>query len=55
MENEFLAMKPTLIEWIPFYGMSVEKRSLREAIVAQWFEMYHITTVGMIILYFIND
>ena len=44
-------MKPKLIEWIPIYGMfkyykryfSGVQRGSREAYIATWFELYHIS------------
>jgi hypothetical protein len=49
---------PTLLEYIPFYGMikyfkryfNAEKRDSKDAITALWFEFYHIITSVFIVL-----
>lgn len=51
-------MKPKLIDWIPIYGdityfkryFKAEKRTEKEAWLAQWFSLYHIFCAFMLIL-----
>lgn len=50
-------MKPKMIEWIPFYGMGkyydryiiINKQGNQDAIIAQWFSLYHHITSLIIV------